>query len=200
MSYPKINLGSKTMTEFKKVTINEYINALEKMKKSPDDRIGILGKLGVTGLGGIAGASAAGTVATTAGVATLFGSSTLASLLGGIFVTTTPVGWVVGGIALGGTVGYGISKVVSNGGKSNAIKEMNILELKEKISKLREQSKDPRKPNDKMVKIIEGLQLLIKNKKISQQESTDLLSGIEKNSITVDFAFDTIKEILNSRK
>jgi hypothetical protein len=49
-------------------------------------------------------------------------------------------------------------------------------------------------------KIIEGIQLLIKNNKISQKESTDLLVGIEKGSITIDFAFNTIQEILLSSK
>jgi len=188
------------MSQSNKVSVEEYIRALEKMKQSPRDRIGILGELGATGLGGVAGVGVAGATASAAGVATLFGSSTLASVLGGVFVTTTPVGWVVGSIALGGTVGYGISKLASSGGKSDAIKKMNIRELKERIAKLKNQSQCPGKPNDKMSKIIEGIQLLIKNNKISQDESTDLLTGIEKGSITIDFAFDTIREILVSCK
>jgi len=184
------------MPQASKISVEEYILALEKMKESPKDRAGVLGKLGTTSLGGVAGAAMAGTTASAAGIATLFGSSTLASVLGGVFVTTTPVGWVIGGIALGGTVGYGISKLVSSGGKSDAIKEMNIQELKERISKLKSQSQYSNQPNDKMVKIIEGIQLLIKNGRISQEESTDLLTGIEKGNITVDFAFNTIQEIL----
>lgn len=188
------------MSQTTKVSIDEYIRALEKMKKNPKDRIGILGELGAAGLGGVAGVGVAGATASAAGVATLFGSSALASVLGGIFVTTTPVGWVVGSIALGGTVGYGISKLVSSGGKSDAIKKMNIRELKERIIKLKNQSQYPRKPNDKMSKIIEGIQLLIKNNKISQEASTDILTGIEKGSITIDFAFNTIQEILVSSK
>lgn len=188
------------MPQAKKSSVDEYIRALEKMKKSPRDRIGILGELGATGLGSVAGMGVAGATASAAGAATLFGSSTLASVLGGVFVTTTPVGWVVGSIALGGTVGYGISKLVSSGGKSDAIKNMNIRELKEKIVKLKNQSQYASKPNDKMSKIIEGIQLLIKNNKISQEESTGLLTGIEKGSITIDFAFNTIQEILESSK
>ena len=34
----------------KKLSMEEYIHALEKMKRSPRDRLGILGELGVTGL------------------------------------------------------------------------------------------------------------------------------------------------------
>lgn len=188
------------MTQHNKMSVDEYIRALEKMKMSPRDRIGILGELGATGLGGIAGAGLAGVTASAAGVATLFGSSTLGSVLGGILVTTTPVGWVVGSIALGGTIGYGISKLVSSGGESDAIKKMNMKELKERITKLQNQSQYSGKENDRMSKIIEGIQLLIKNNKISQDESTALLAGIEDGNITIDFAFNTIEEILASSK
>ena len=183
-----------------KVSVDEYISALERMKKSPRDRLGILGELGATGLGGVAGVGIAGVTASAVGVATLFGSSTLASVLGGVFVTTTPIGWVVGSVALGGAVGYSISKLVGSGGKSDAIKEMNIRELEGRVNKLKNQSQYSNKSNDKVDKIIESIQLLIKNGKISQEESTGLLMGIEKGSITIDFAFNTIKEILASSK
>ena len=166
------------------------------MKKSPRDRVGVLGDLGATGLGGVAGAGLAGATASAAGVATIFGSSTFGSVLGGIFVTTTPVGWVVGSVVVGGAVGYGISKLASSGGKSDAIKQMNVKELQERINTLNNQSQYSNKSNDKMKKVIEGIQLLIKNNKISQDESTALLAGIEKGNMTIDFVFNTINEIL----
>lgn len=180
------------------LSVDEYISALEKMKKSPRDRVGVLGELGATGLGGVAGAGLAGATASAAGVATIFGSSTVGSILGGIFVTTTPVGWVVGSVAVGGAVGYGISKLVSNGGKSDAIKQMNVRELKERIKTLQNQSQYSQKNNEKMKKVIEGIQLLIKNNKLSQEESTALLAGIEKGNMTIDFVFSTISEILSA--
>ncbi|NMT62187.1 hypothetical protein [Marinobacter orientalis] len=182
------------------LSVDDYIRALEKMKKSPRDRIGILGELGATGLGGIAGAGVAGATASAAGVATIFGSSTFGSILGGIFVTTTPVGWVVGSVVVGGAVGYGISKLVSSGGKSDAIKKMNINELQQRVRQLQDQSLHTHKSNDKMRKVIEGIQLLIKNHKLTQRESTELLTGIEKGNLTVEFVFDTINEILASSK
>lgn len=179
-----------------KFTADEYIRALEKMKKSPRDRIGVLGELGASGLGGVAGAGLAAATASAAGAATIFGSSTLGTILGGVFVTTTPVGWVVGSVAVGGAVGYGISKLVSSGGKSDAIKQMNIRELQKRIKVLQSQSQYSHKPNDKIKKVIEGIQLLIKNNKLSQDESTALLAGIEKGNMTIDFVFNTINEIL----
>lgn len=179
-----------------KLTSEEYTRALDKMKKSPRDRVGVLGRLGAIVLGGSAGAGLAGATASAAGAATIFGSATLGSILGGVFVTATPIGWVVGSVAVGGAVGYGISKLASSGGKSDAIKQMNIRELQERINALQINSQNSQKSNEKIKKVIEGIQLLIKNNKISQDESTALLEGIEKGSITIDLVFDTINEIL----
>lgn len=64
---------------------------------------------------------------------------------------------------------------------------------------MRNQAQHIEKDNDKMRKIIAGIQLLIKNKKITQEESTELLTGIEKGNITIDFAFESIQEILALR-
>lgn len=181
------------------LSVDEYIEALERMKRSPRDRIGILGELGATGLGGVAGAVIAGTVAAAAGATTLFGSSTLASMLGGILVTTTPVGWVVGGAVLGGAIGYGIAKLVRSGGECDAIRIMNMRELEVRIREKRKQAQLATKQEDKMIKIIEGIQLLVKNQKINQEDSIDLLAGIEKGNITVDYAFQTIQELIEAQ-
>ena len=187
------------MPQKKQLATEEYINALERMKKSSRDRVGILGEIGAAGLGGIAGSGVAGVIASTAGAATLFGSSTLASVMGGVFVTTTPVGWVVGSVIVGGAVGYGVSKLVRSGGKSDAVKQMNMRELREIIQQLRNQTQNIDKSDDKMIKIIEGIQILIKNQKMTQEESTDLLVGIEKGNIAIDSAFSIIQEVLESR-
>jgi len=184
----------------KRLSVEEYINALEIMKKNPKDRVGILGELGVTGLGGMAGAGVAGVTATAVGTATLFGSSTLASVLGGVFVTTTPVGWIIGSIGVGGAIGYGVSKLIRSGEKSDTIRKMNIRELEARIMKMENQAQHAAKYKDKISKVIEGIQLLLINQKITQEESTDLLAGIEKGNITIDFAFKTIQEMLLARR
>jgi hypothetical protein len=83
------------------------------------DRLGIAGNVaGVVG-GAAGGAAAAGAIAGALGGTTLLGSSTLGSLLGGVLVTTTPVGWVVGCAALGGAAAYVVVKVVRSGGRQD---------------------------------------------------------------------------------
>jgi hypothetical protein len=179
----------------RKKTLSEadYIAALNKMKESPDDRVGTLGELGALGLGGIAGAGVSGTVATAAGAATLFGSSTAATVLGGIFVTATPIGWVALSIGLGGAVGFGISKLVKSGAKNNVIKTRNMKEIKDKIQTMREEALGKGDDESKTRKIIDGIELLYVNKLISQEESTDLLSGLLRKTISVDRAFSMIE-------
>jgi len=183
------------MTDEKTIlSADDYIKALEKMKNSPRDRIGILGELGATGLGGLAGIGIAASAASAAGVATIAGSTTLGTILGGVFITSTPVGWVVGSIMLGGAIGYGASKLVKSGAKSDQVKQMNINELSERLKELNIQANTTNKINDKMCKFIEGLQILVENNKITQNESTELIASIERGSIEIDAAFKNIQK------
>jgi hypothetical protein len=181
--------------------ISDYIKALDIMKKSPDDRVGVLGQLGVTGLGITAGVAASGSIACAFGATTLLGSSTLGSLLGGVFVTTTPVGWVVGSAVAAGAVAYCAGKAINSGGKSDAIKTMNIKELESTISKKKIESERTTIGEEKYARIIEALQLAVFNKAMTQEKSTSLLAQIENGKISCDYAFKAIQKLtLGCRK
>jgi hypothetical protein len=83
------------------------------------DKLGLVGDgLGVMG-GAASGAAAAGTAASIAGATTILGSTTLGGLLGGIFVASTPIGWVIGTAAVGGAIGYGIVRLARSGGRQD---------------------------------------------------------------------------------
>lgn len=180
----------------KKLTVNEYVQALERMKQSPRDRVGILGELGVTGLGISAGIALSGTVAGAVGAATLAGSTTLATVLGGVFITTTPVGWVVGAAVAGGSLAYAVGKFVRSGGKCDMLKHLTILELEHRIRQLHQDAKATLIPNEKMLKVITGIQYLVVNLHITQEKSTELLAAIEKGQINTDDAFDIIQSFI----
>lgn len=181
----------------KKLTVDEYVQALEKMKRGPRDRVGLLGELGVTGLGVTAGVVLSGSIAGTAGVATLAGSTTLATILGGVFVTTTPVGWVVGAAVAGGTLAYAACKLVRSGAKCDTLKDMTVHELEDRIRLLQKEAKLSKSNENKMPKIITGMQCLIANSRITQEKSTELLAAIEKGQISIDDAFEMVNGILN---
>ena len=143
------------MTQKKEISLEDYIQALERMKKSPRDRVGIIGDLAATGIGSIAGVGAAGTVAGVAGATTILGSSTLASVVGGVFVASTPVGWIAGLMVLGGAFGYGATRLIRGGQKQDIIKKQNMLQLQARIKELQIHSYRSTDKNEKMEKSCE---------------------------------------------
>ncbi|MBI5251287.1 MAG: ankyrin repeat domain-containing protein [Desulfomonile tiedjei] len=177
------------------LTTDEYIQALEKMKQSPKDRIGILGSLGATGLGAAAGAAASGSIAAALGITTLLGSSTLGSIVGGVLVTTTPVGWVIGSAAAAAAIGYGVSKLIRSGARADVIKEMNMNDLHEEIEKRIAAAEKTGVVEEKFKGLVESLQLLVRNNRISQSDCTELLAGVEGGFISYEYAFGTVEKL-----
>jgi hypothetical protein len=178
------------------LSVDDYIEALEKVKNSPKDRVGILGDLSATSLGGIAGAGVAGTAASIAGATTLLGSSTLGTILGGVFITTTPIGWITGLSILGGAAGYGISRLIRSGQKNDEIISLRKSELTKRIKSLQITASLERKNDEKLKHLITIVQLLVKNDKISQQDSTALIDGVAKGSIDIKLAFQLSNNLL----
>ena len=95
------------------------------------DRVGVAGELVGTGVAAAGGAAASGAIASAFGATTLLGSSTVGSLLGGVFVASTPMGWVVGSALAAGAVGYGIARLCSSGGTQDQRRRQLIEELEE---------------------------------------------------------------------
>jgi len=124
----------------KKPRVDEYLEALQRMKKSPRDRVGVFGELGVTGVGVAGGAAASGTIAGAFGATTILGSTTLGSLLGGVFVATTPVGWAIGSALVGGVIAYGAAQWVRSGSKFDTLKALDIRELEQRIERIRHEA------------------------------------------------------------
>lgn len=107
------------------------------------DRVGIAAEGGATALAAAAGVAASGTLASALGVSTLFGSTTLASsILGTVFVTSTPIGWVIGSALAAGALGLGIAKACNSGGQNDYIraKWTKVLEKKAMESRSSSQS------------------------------------------------------------
>ena len=119
------------------ITKEEYISALKKMQNSRSDVVGKIGTLSVTGIGVAAGIGTSGPIAATFGGSTLLGSSTLASLLSGILVTTTPIGWVVVSAIAAGSLAYGTCLLIRSGERSDNIKKNTIIEIKQRIGIIR---------------------------------------------------------------
>ena len=169
------------------------------MKQSPEDRIGLLGDIGVTGVGIGAGIGAGSIVAGAAGATTLFGSSTLGSILGGVFVTTTPVGWLIGGAAIAGGTAYGLTKLIKSGVFSNKEKEKNISELSKHIEEIEHSptTQQAEKLNDEMIELITNIQKAVQIG-YSQDKSNKLLKQVFNQKLSVEKANKLFKDYLNS--
>lgn len=109
----------------------KYVLALEKLKGR--DRVGIAGEVAATGAAAAAGVVASGSVATAFSATTLLGSTQLASVLGGVFVTTTPIGWVIGSALAAGAVGYGLAKLCCSGGKQDEVRRQTANEIRHRM-------------------------------------------------------------------
>ncbi|WP_156955879.1 hypothetical protein [Solidesulfovibrio alcoholivorans] len=99
------------------ITDQDRNKALESL--SGRDKIGVAGEILTTTLAATGGAFSASAAATAAGASTIFGSTTLGSALGCVFVASTPLGWTVGCAVAAGFLGFGISKLVRSGGKED---------------------------------------------------------------------------------
>ena len=183
----------------KKLSMEEYIHALEKMKRSPSDRLGILGELGVTGIGVTTGIALSGTLAGAAGAATLAGSTTLATFLGGVFVTATPVGWVIGSALICGSLAYTAGKLVRSGSKCDVLKAKTIQELESKIAAMKKVAKSTQNYDEKIANVINTIQHLVVNQYLTQDKGTEILSAVEKKSLDVDEAFELLQGFLLER-
>jgi hypothetical protein len=168
--------------------------AIEKLKGK--DKVGVLGEVLSGVSGGAAGAAAAGTIASAAGASTLLGSTSLATALGGVFVTATPVGWVIGAAAIAGAVGYGISKLVRSGSKQDQIREQLIKRFEVRITKLRKKGN-----ND--VHLVEFKQLLsiaIEKNLLTESRTESMVSLIENGSLKIEMGIQRIKSLISSHK
>ncbi|MBF0282537.1 MAG: hypothetical protein HQM07_08255 [Zetaproteobacteria bacterium] len=164
-------------------------NAINKLKNR--DKVGVTGEiLGVVG-GAAAGAAAAGTVAAAAGATTILGSTTLGSVLGGVFIASTPVGWVIGSAAAAAALGYGITKLVHSGGKHDQVRNDIVTRLNNKIDNIIKAKTSANQLNE--LKIL--LPVAIENKLITEEQTDRMINLINSNKLDIEIALNRIKSL-----
>jgi len=154
---------------------NDQVKAIHQAidKLSGRDIVGKIGESLSSVVGGLAGLGLSGTIASYFGATTILGSSTLGGMLGGIFVTATPVGWVIGTSALLAISGYGISKMVHSGGKQDQFRSSLIADLKKKLSMIEVENKDKQNELNMLVELVVNNDLI---KKEAAIKMVDLVS------------------------
>jgi hypothetical protein len=160
-------------------------------KLSARDKVGVAGE-GLAALGGAAaGVAAAGTIAGAAGATTLLGSTTLASVFGGVFLTATPVGWVIGSAVLAGAAGYGIAKLVRSGSEHDQVRREVIQRLSGRLAALQADAITA----DCKVELNQLLALIVGTEAITEEAAARMVGLVENGSLRPELALERIKAI-----
>lgn len=174
---------------------DSYLYALSKLKGN--DLVGLSGDALAIALGAAGGAAVSGTVAGVAGASTILGSSALGSALGGVFVTATPVGWVVGCAVAAGAVGYGVSRMIRSGQREDEKRKKLSKKIKSKM-----QIKDVDYFRDKQIDLaddfLKKLEETIERDLIDQDTSNRMLSAIQSKAMPINVALKRINGVLNA--
>lgn len=169
----------------------EYLEALSRLKAAPSDRIGSAGVMITSGLAGSLGWAAAPSIASWFGASTIFGSQFLAQILGGVFVATTPVGWLACVSLSSALAAYGVTKLIRSGERSDVIRSDLEAQINEKIVS----GGDPIVKESSRVKfneIISTLQGLVASGRISPEKSTALIKAVHEGALNVESALETV--------
>jgi hypothetical protein len=163
------------------------------------DRIGKAAEAASVATGVGAGVAVSGSVASAFGASTLLGSSTLGSVLGGVFVAATPVGWALGSAVAGCALGYGISRLVRSGAKSDVTRDRLRRSIQEDIE--RERAAPSVQP-DQLAAGIEELVSLLESaariNRISMTEGDQIVSLVRQNKLPLNHATRRVRAVIVS--
>lgn len=194
----------------KKLSKEEYIQALEKAETSGRDRIGVFGEMGIQSLGGIGSGAAFSALLTTAVSTTstvtapVLGSTFLGGLLGAeVLVTSTaivaaPVTAVVAAGVGGLALSYFLIKMVKSGWNNDKTRIDYISKLREKITDYDKVVSSSTDLNSKLAKLAGIYALLLKLDVMVVEKVQMMFDGIAKGEINADFALKNAKSMLEN--
>lgn len=187
------------MGQHKEVTKKQLLKVIDDLEAAPSDRVRILGDVGITSVGIGLGAAAAGTVATIAGATAIPVVTTAASWLGVTAVAATPVGWVVGAALAGGTLAYGVSRLIRDGGLSEGRKRELLQVYKERLQEMQrlEQLREVTGPDRN--RFITSLREVIEKDAISPKKAFQLIDAVERGAMPLSQAYALVARLLESR-
>lgn len=164
-------------------------SAIEKLKGR--DKMGVVSEFASTAGGVATGAVIAGKVAAVAGASTLLGSTSLATVLGGLFVVSTPVGWVIGSAALVGTAAYALNKLAGSGAKQDVARRELIERLQKRLQELR--SSNTQKEQSSELQAL--LAIAIASQLITEDYAKRLVDMVETGSLHVNVATNRLRDL-----
>lgn len=168
--------------------------AIEKM--SGRDKVGLAGEHLAAAGGAAAGVAAAGTIAGAAGATTLLGSTGLAGMFGGVFVTATPVGWVLGSALVMGAAGYGIAKLIRSGSEQDRVRREFIERQTERLMALEE----AKAPQDEKVELGQLMALTLAAGVLDQADASRMVDLVDAGKLPVALALERVRSLALERQ
>ncbi|MDD2719938.1 MAG: hypothetical protein PHH47_01350 [Gallionella sp.] len=184
------------MSEPQKITKEQLLKTIDRLKKNPHDRVGILGQGGITVLGAGLGAAAAGTAASAMGATSIFGLTAAAKVVGVTLVSGTPIGWVLGLGAIGGAAAYGISKLVHSGGISEGRKKELLQKYTEVLKDIEAKERAGDVSDEDKNSFHISLRELIEKDVIAPEKASQLMEMVENGRIPLSQGIQIVKDLL----
>jgi len=173
--------GNKTLTK------EQILKAIEQLEKNPDDKLGILADIGIGAVGAV-GAGAA--VAAFGGTSILFG----------LIAVAPPVGFVVGGAALGAAALVGAKRIFFDG-TFNEGKQAEILkQLQELLREVQAKERASKVGDSDKTKFIVCLKEPVRLNLISPKDAQDLMRAVETGKLPIKEAIKRVQDIVESAK
>jgi len=174
----------------------------ERIKRGIDslsgkDRVGLFGEGFTTVIGAVGGAAASGAIASAAGASTLLGSSALGSALGGVFLTTTPVGWVVGSALVLGAAGYGAAKLVRSGSEQDKARAEIIKALEHRLADVTKTEQDGK---SRLLELNQIAAVCVAGGILDQNRIDRMLTMIEAEKLEIDVAILRLTDMAAAAK
>jgi len=159
------------------------------------DAIGRLAEWLATVAGAAGGAAAAGPLATYFGASTLLGSTALGGLLGGVFVTATPPGWIVGSVVGGGALAFALVKMIRSGARQDEIRKKLRKQLETRLAKL----KGAHASTDTLESLRRELRLALDHGKIDVDRAYRVTAAVDQGKLGAADALAAIRRFVHAK-
>lgn len=159
------------------------------------DKVRQVGDYGVAAGGASLGAMAAGTLASISGATAIPFVTSAASMLGITAVAATPIGWLIGATVAGGSLAFGISRLIKNG--AHAEGQLSEIEANKRHQKHIEQTQlnAISLSKDELENIIQLMDELVGINALSEAFSTEMIALVKSGDISVNEATETLQEL-----
>jgi hypothetical protein len=171
----------------------QLLRLIDELEKHPRDRLRLLGDVGISATGALAcgvAASALGATVTTTSIpvvtatAALFGQTIV-----GVTVATTPVGWIIGAGVAGAAAAYGISRLIHNGGKSEAQMEHLRRDYAKQVKKMEALERRAELTEDDKTRFIVAMRPLIEQNQLAADSARRLMAAVESGKMPISHAY-----------